>query len=229
MTAVFRWRCASGRGPWPSLGLRKRSRSRNGCADAVRQSSTTSRAWRSRPLTTSRVASRTAMRVGVVREDPNRPEPRQELVEAAEPIRRPFLDHLDDQVVEFGRDQLVMVGQRDRPFAQVLLEQLLRRIGAERRAAACQFIAGDPETVNIGPRRRRLATNLLGRHVRLRSLPRNLALEHLEEAGRHPPGQRIVDHPNFARLVEQDVLGLHVAVHPALIMHVRKSLTRPAR
>ena len=57
---------------------------------------------------------------------PDRTEPRQELVEAAEPIRRPFLDHLDDQVVEFGSNQLVMVSQRERPFAQMLLEQLLR-------------------------------------------------------------------------------------------------------
>ena len=152
----------------------------------------------------------------------NRPEPRRKLVEAAEPIRRPFLDHLDDQVVKFGSDQLVMAGQRQRPFAQMLLEQLLRGIGAEWRAATDQFITGDPETVNIGRRRRRLASDLFGGNIRLRSLARNLALEHLEDAGRHPSRQGVVDHPDFARPVEQDVLGFHVAVNPALIMHVRK-------
>ena len=76
----------------------------------------------------------------------------EELVEAGEPVRRPLLDHLQDQVVEFRGDALVVHGQRDRPFSQVLVQQLLRGIGPERRAAAGQFIAGDPEAVNIGRR-----------------------------------------------------------------------------
>ena len=65
-------------------------------------------------------SSRPAKRIGVVLEDPNRPEPRHKLVETAEPIRRPFLDHLQDQVIEFGCDRLLWAVERERPFTQVL-------------------------------------------------------------------------------------------------------------
>ena len=104
----------------------------------------------------------------------------------------------------------------------MLLQQLLRRIGAKGRAATGQFITGDSEAVNIGRRGRQLATNLLRGDIRPRPLAGDLAGEQLEEASRDPPGQGVIDHPDFARLVEQDILGLDVAVHPSLIVHVRQ-------
>ena len=74
---------------------------------------------------------------------------------------------------------------------QVLVQQLVRRVGPERRPAAGQFIAGDAEAVNVGRGRRRLAADLLGRHVAGRPLPGALLAEQLAEArdGPHAPAR----------------------------------------
>ena len=111
MTTAFRWqlrikggvlghRPASGNG----LNRERKSPTLRHARDRAMHARTTSRH--------PRVASWDRHRVGVVQEDSDRPEPCHELVEAAEPIRWPFLDHFEDQVVKFGSDQLVMSGQR---------------------------------------------------------------------------------------------------------------------
>ena len=68
------------------------------------------------------VATFRRQRVGVVLKDADRTEPGQDLVHARIPVGRPLLNHLEDQVVEFGRDQLVVGDERQRPLIQVLLE-----------------------------------------------------------------------------------------------------------
>src|SRR5262249_54555315 len=89
------------------------------------------------PRRSSEAFATTCQRVGIILEDSDRSEPRQELVQAGESIGGPLLNHLQDQIVVFRSDLLVMSGQRERPFAQVLLEQLLRGIGPKWRSATC--------------------------------------------------------------------------------------------
>jgi hypothetical protein len=141
-------------------------------------------------------------------------------VKAGEPVRRSFHDHLQDQVVEFLGDQLVVHGQGNRPFLQVLVQQFLQGIGPEWRAAACQFITRNAEAVNIGKGGGRLTADLLGGDVAGGPLARNLATKEFTEAGKRFHGQRIVDHAHLARLVHDDVLWLDVAMDPALVVHV---------
>ena len=75
-------------------------------------------------------------RVGVVLKDPNRPEPAQHLVQACIPIFGLLRIIFRTMSLYSGVTSLLCVDERKRPLADVLFQQLLRRIRAKRRPAA---------------------------------------------------------------------------------------------
>src|SRR4051812_36978100 len=62
-----------------------------------------------------------ALGIGIGLEDPNSGELAEEFLEATQAIGGPFLEHLEDQVVKFAGDFLVMSRQRGGALLDVLV------------------------------------------------------------------------------------------------------------
>ena len=110
---------------------------------------------------------------------------------------------------------------RDRPLGDVLDENRRRAVGDERRLAGQHLIAEDAERIQIAAAvDRALARGLLGRHVRRRAD---------RDARRREPRVALADrardtevghHRAAALRVDQDVVGLDVAVDDAALVGV---------
>src|SRR5262245_27986962 len=96
------------------------------------------------------------------------------------------------------------------------VEQILSSQAAERRPAGGQLVSAHPEAVNVRPAVERLASNLLRRHIRARSLRLGLPFEQATEKTLllRAPGEGEVDDAHLAGVVAKDVVRLEIAMHP---------------
>ena len=123
---------------------------------------------------------------------------------------------LQDVGGEFGRDVLVEDCERLRLVAEVALQQLVGRVGGERRFAGEEFVDHAAEAVDVGADVERLAADLLGRHVAVRALHFCFAAEEFAQAAGRLHGEVEVDEFDDVVVAEHEVVGLDVAMDPAL-------------
>jgi len=119
--------------------------------------------------------------------------------------------------VRIRGDRGVAPRWRDGRLAHVLVGDLHRRVGRERRFAGEQFVQDAAERVHVGARVDGVAAGLLGRQV-LGSADHGAALGHALLVVEHRLGDAEVDDLHRAALVDHDVRGLDVAVDDAAPM-----------
>jgi hypothetical protein len=106
-----------------------------------------------------------------------------------------------------------------------MLVQQLRRTGArERQLAGDQFVNHATKAVDVGPFVGGLPADLLGRHVAVGALHRRLVAEQLADPFLGLAREVEVDQPDVIMLVDEEIIGLDIAMDPALLVHVLQGL-----
>ena len=91
-----------------------------------------------------------------------------------------------------------------------------------------EFVDHAAEAVDVGAEIERLAADLLGRHVAVGALHFRLAAEELAQATGRLQGEVEVDEFDDVVVAEQEVVGLDVAMDPALFVQVGECRRRAA-
>src|SRR5436190_2787467 len=143
------------------------------------------------------------------------------LVEVLGPLVAFLGQHAEDEGGEIVADVRVMDLRRHRLFDDVLVEKILVAGAAERRPAGDQLVGRGAEAIDVGPAVERLAADLFGRHVAARACRLALATKQLAQEARFLDAlrQSEVNDAHFAGAVDKNVVGLDVAVDPALGIH----------
>ena len=131
---------------------------------------------------------------------------------------RLHLEAAQHDLLEPGRNVRIELSRRHRIAPQALLQapQLLRI--AKGAHARCKEIHQAAERKEIAARVTADAHHLLRRHIGRRAIWQpELLLQKVGEVA--VVGEAVVDQHRFARRAEQDVGGLHVEMHHALVVH----------
>ena len=141
------------------------------------------------------------------------------------PLCRFLGHHLENDGVQFGCDVWIDHRRRHGLLCQVLFQQFVRRKPGEWQRPGQHFEERYTQTVEVRSHVRWLFQDSLRRNVVPRPLDYLLAGKHLPESALDPRRQRKVDDFCFTRLVDHNVVGLNIAVQPALLMHKVQSST----
>ena len=133
------------------------------------------------------------------------------------PVRRILGEAAVDERGELARHHHTDRRQRRRGLGHLLREHLGDARALEREAPGEGIERGRAESVEVAARVERRAEHLLGAHELGRA--RDPVRRGIRERGRDP---EVGDEHAVGRALQQDVVGLHVAVHEPLRMRVRE-------
>ncbi len=147
-------------------------------------------------------------------------ERRRELGGRGEPVGRELLERGEDGVFDFLGHALALPAEGGRLLGHHLGDDRLRRAAGERRIAGEHLVGHASQRVDVGPRGDlALAHRLLGAHV-VRRAEAHSGLGHPAAAGAGDGERNAEVGHERAPVVDQDVLGLDVAVDHAVAVGV---------
>ncbi|CAA9475850.1 MAG: hypothetical protein AVDCRST_MAG38-1659 [uncultured Solirubrobacteraceae bacterium] len=145
----------------------------------------------------------------------------EKLVGARPPVLAPLEERALDREEQRGGDPRAQLVQAGEPLVLLLVDHRVERLAPPRALPREHLPADQPQAVQVAPAVHREPVDLLGRHVRGgadgRAGHRELVVA-LEGPGDPEVGEQRAPRP----LLEEDVLGLHVAVHHAGRVRVRQ-------
>ena len=149
-----------------------------------------------------------------------------EFVRGLEPVGRHLGERPHHDSLELRRDGRPDNGQRRHLSHRMARDDRVRRPATKRRLAGQHLVQDAPQAVDIGPAVEIAVRHaLLGAHVVWRA-ERDARLRQLFLArrGRRPGDPEI--HHQCMPVIDQDVLGLDVAVHDALLVRILERVGR---